>query len=305
MILAAGFGTRLLPHTKKIPKPLFPILDKTLLEIAIDNVKKVDPKKIVVNAHHLSEQIETFVKENDFGVEIVVSCEDKILGTAGGIKRAEKWLKDDDFVVVNSDIVANVSWDSLLLLHKKRNAVSTLALRNQGEREKYGTIAINIDGKIVRFLDTKAGEFLGDEPSYMFTGISVVSPAIFELIAPDEKTSISSEVYKPLVGTGGDLYGAVTDFSWEDAGTCTEYHKVIMTHFEKGGVAPEKTPDGVTIQEPVYIDPSAIIEQGAIIGPRVSIHSDAFVGKGARLKDCIVLPNSRVEENEMFMGEVI
>ena len=102
MILSAGLGTRLLPFTKNLPKPLFPVLGKTLLELAIDTAKKANPNVIVINTHHLAGMIADFISGRDFGVEIIISHEDQLLGTGGCLKHAEKYLQGDLFAVINS-----------------------------------------------------------------------------------------------------------------------------------------------------------------------------------------------------------
>ena len=83
MILAAGFGTRLLPYTKYRPKPLFPVLNTPLLVAAVRRLKKFGFSRIVVNCHHLGEQISAALDDID-GVRI--QYEETILGTGGGLR---------------------------------------------------------------------------------------------------------------------------------------------------------------------------------------------------------------------------
>ena len=81
MILAAGLGTRLLPYTRKRPKPLFPVLNRPLLSLSIGRLRQAGAGEIIVNAHHLKQQIKnTLLSEEN----IILQEEDKILGTGGG-----------------------------------------------------------------------------------------------------------------------------------------------------------------------------------------------------------------------------
>jgi NDP-sugar pyrophosphorylase family protein len=109
MILAAGFGTRLQPLTKTVPKPMVPVLNRPLLERTIELLRQSNIQDIAVNVHHLSEQvIAHFGDGSKFGVNLHFSREETILGTAGGIKEAQKFLDGGSFLVINSDIIVDI-----------------------------------------------------------------------------------------------------------------------------------------------------------------------------------------------------
>ena len=94
MILAAGFGTRLQPLTHKVPKPMVPIMNRPILEHTIHLLRSHGIQDITVNLHHLPEIIkEYFGNGKDFGVKLHWSFEPEILGTAGGIKKAQQFLE--------------------------------------------------------------------------------------------------------------------------------------------------------------------------------------------------------------------
>jgi MurNAc alpha-1-phosphate uridylyltransferase len=91
MILAAGFGRRLRPLTSFRPKPLLPILNQPLLFLWLETLRAIGVKRVVINAHHLADQIELALREKrrDFDdLDIFLSLETTILGTAGGLKKA-------------------------------------------------------------------------------------------------------------------------------------------------------------------------------------------------------------------------
>ncbi len=291
MILAAGFGTRLLPHTKRIPKPLLPVVDKTLLEIAIETVLKADPAIIVINTHHLGGMVREFVRSLDVGVEIIVTREREILGTAGGIKNAQSWLEGDHFVVMNSDIIACVDWEELTLAHKQSKAISTLALRKSPDPEKYSHLSIDDTKKVVKFHKTCGPSYKGTEEALMFTGISVLSPEIFGLIPDGVEHDISSKIYTPMTEKGEGLYGVRTDWQWIDVGTCKLYHKVVMGELSKR-------------RDSLYIEQNVKIGRWTELGPRVAVHSGAKIGSHVTLEDCVVLPNSVVDDEVKAKGQI-
>ena len=107
MILAAGFGKRMMPITKKIPKPLLKIGEVTLLENCILKLKDFGIEEVVINTHYLSNQIEHYLNEKNFDLKINIVEEKYILDTGGGILNATSRYADDPFIVLNPDTIWN------------------------------------------------------------------------------------------------------------------------------------------------------------------------------------------------------
>ena len=106
IILGAGFGKRMRPITKKIPKPLVKIKGVTLLENSIKFLNSLGVKHIVVNAHHLHKEVVRFIKRKKFSSKVHVVVEKrKILNTGGGILNASKKFKKQIFFVINPDTI--------------------------------------------------------------------------------------------------------------------------------------------------------------------------------------------------------
>jgi Nucleoside-diphosphate-sugar pyrophosphorylase involved in lipopolysaccharide biosynthesis/translation initiation factor 2B, gamma/epsilon subunits (eIF-2Bgamma/eIF-2Bepsilon) len=106
IILGAGFGKRMRPLTKKIPKPLVKIRGVTLLENSITFLGSLGIKHIVVNSHHLHKKIISFIRKNKFSSKVHVVVEKgKILDTGGGILNASKKFKNQTFFVLNPDTI--------------------------------------------------------------------------------------------------------------------------------------------------------------------------------------------------------
>ena len=129
MIFAAGMGTRLKPMTDNTPKALIPINGRPMLEHVILKLKDAGFHQIVINVHHLGDQIIDFLAaNNNFGVQIHISDErDYLLDTGGGIKKAAKFLQGNEpFLVHNVDIMSNVDMKKLYDCHLETNLVATL-----------------------------------------------------------------------------------------------------------------------------------------------------------------------------------
>jgi MurNAc alpha-1-phosphate uridylyltransferase len=111
LILCAGFGKRLNPITLKTPKPLLKIKDLTLLEHCINLIKQVGVKKIFINSFYLKEQINKFIEENNFEIEIkVIEDGNTILNTGGGVLNLISKINEDNFLVFNPDTLWNKNY---------------------------------------------------------------------------------------------------------------------------------------------------------------------------------------------------
>jgi len=117
MILAAGLATRLKPLTDLTPKALIKIKGQTLLELQIKKLKAECYDEIIVNVHHYSDQIQHYLKQNNFfDTSIEISDEsEKLLDTGGGLKKASHFFSDSEpFLVYNVDILSNISLRKLM-----------------------------------------------------------------------------------------------------------------------------------------------------------------------------------------------
>jgi aminoglycoside/choline kinase family phosphotransferase/choline kinase len=145
MILAAGFGKRLFPLTRWTPKPLVPLTSKPALYHLMEKIQATGISNLAINAHHLSGQIEDFVRAHSTSMEVEVFIETEILNTGGGLKNAEPFLnRKPCFLVHNSDILSDLSLERLMEQHERSGAVATLALRSQGNRNIVYDMAGNL-----------------------------------------------------------------------------------------------------------------------------------------------------------------
>ncbi len=209
LILAAGYGTRLLPHTLKIPKPLFTLNSIPILAHLIKQLIEHGCEQIFINTHHLHEQIEAFVNQLPHNVCIIY--EPVILDTGGAIANAKSYLEQAPFFVINSDIISNVDLTSVYASHIRSNCLATLVLH---DCEKFNKIAVDTEGYIQNFDSTKN--------SLAFTGIQVLSPEIFNYF-PRKKIFSSIDVYKELAHHKKVKAFIKKKMYWSDIGTKDSY----------------------------------------------------------------------------------
>lgn len=299
MILSAGFGMRLRPMTERLPKPLFPIGRKRLVDIAIEKAVNAGAEKIVINLSHLGSMIDAYLSGKDYGVPVVVLHESEILGTAGGIKNAEKELGDQSFLVINSDILFDPDFESLIEYHEKNRPVATLCLIENREPDKYGHVRTLSDGngQIGQLVEFKAPRYEPSGVIKMFSGVSVVSPEIFGLIEPGKEVDITKEIYGPLLEGGGELHGFSDKANWIDIGQPEDFLNAALKALDEDDFTPSVMWGelrNIKIVPPVYIETGAEIEGKTTIGPYVAIYNRAKIGEGAEVRNSVILPGSEV-----------
>ncbi|MCH7760384.1 nucleotidyltransferase family protein, partial [candidate division TA06 bacterium] len=124
IILAAGFGKRIMPLSDYIPKCLLPIVGRPLVDNIILYLKKFGVNEVAINTHHLAQKmIDYFQEGSKYGMKITLSHEPRILGTGGGIGNLRNFLAGEEFFIVhNGDTLTNLDLSPALELHKKKDA---------------------------------------------------------------------------------------------------------------------------------------------------------------------------------------
>ena len=129
VILAGGLGTRLKPFTEVIPKPLLPIGEKAVLEIQIEHLKKFGFNKIFLATNYKSDYIKNFFGDGSrYGVELIVSREEKSLGTAGPLTLLKSELTEP-FVVMNGDVLSNINFEKFYNFASEKNTLLSISIK--------------------------------------------------------------------------------------------------------------------------------------------------------------------------------
>lgn len=190
MILAAGVGSRLQPLTNGKPKALIPVGGVPMIEHIILKIKAAGFNCIVINIHHLSEQVIDFLSsKHNFGVTVELSDERSyLLETGGGIKQARRLLDGKEpFLVHNVDMFTDVDLTAMYRAHVDSNALATLLVN---QRNSSRQLLFNREGWLSGWRNRETGEvkshFPHFDPSkyleYAFGGVHVISPEIFRLM---------------------------------------------------------------------------------------------------------------------------
>jgi NDP-sugar pyrophosphorylase family protein len=222
LLLAAGFGTRLQPLTAIVPKPLLPVNDTPLILYNLALLKHHGVHEVVINLHHLGRQISAFLGNGrEIGMKIRYSREPKILGTGGGIRKAARFF-DDDILVINSDVICDLSLPRLLAAHQHGGGLATLAVRTHPEAKRFGILTCT-DSRLVSILTQPRGR-TGRRRGH-FTGVHILRTGALSHLAPDERSCITQDHYIPILQADLPLTAFLTTGFWSDCGTFTAVRK--------------------------------------------------------------------------------
>ena len=224
MVFAAGQGLRLRPLTDRVPKALVPVAGRPMIEYPLLLLRHYGVREIVINLHHLGDQIEAYLGDGKkLGVEIVYSKEPELLDTGGGLLKAKPFLEHETFIVINTDVMIDLPLADLITFHKKTQATATLVLRADPDADRFGSMEIDSEGRIYRFLSaTRQPGVTLPGRKLMFTGVQIVEPRIFEYMnggSGPRKFGTTKDTYPRMLLEGERLYGFCFEGLWRDLGT--------------------------------------------------------------------------------------
>lgn len=272
IILAAGFGTRLLPYTHIRPKPLFPVLNRPLLHRLLDMLYAAGCEKIVVNSHHLACQIRDSL---DAYPDVLLQFEPQILGTGGSLCLAKKTLTDAPILVMNGDVFHTVDVAALYEYHCRSGNGVTLAMHDYA---RFNTVCVQ--GNKVASLRPEP-----DMQQLAFTGIHVVEQETLARI-PKQQFFHIIDLYQELALQGRIGLQRVDRAFWRDIGTPEDY---LQLHREllDDSAAIESSATGKK-------EGNWIFGEAVQLGKNVQLHEWGCLGDGVRIGDSATLSRSVV-----------
>jgi NDP-sugar pyrophosphorylase family protein len=216
VLLAAGFGTRIRPLSYDTPKPMMPLWGKPLIGHAIDLVQSWGVSEILVNTHHAPESLLHYCRErSSASCHIQVSFEPSILGTGGALKRADWFIKDGPFWMLNTDIAADVDPAPLVRAFRRHKALAALWMHpSRGPR----TVAMR-----GTHIQDFASPTPGTDGTYTFCGLQLLSPRILDYLPEAEFCSVV-DGYRNAKRKRQQVLGiSLPDTFWADLGSPERY----------------------------------------------------------------------------------
>jgi mannose-1-phosphate guanylyltransferase len=308
MVLAAGKGTRLLPLTGEVPKPMAPIAGKPIMEHIFELLSEAGVAEVHVNIHYLAEAIlKSFGEKTQVdGMVVNFSREDRLMGTAGGVKRLADCF-DETFVVIMGDALTDVDVHDVIAFHKEHEALATLALMRVEDTSQYGVVELDYEKNILNFQEkpdpTEAISTLAN------TGIYVLEPEVLEYVPEDTFFDFAKDVFPRLLEAGERFVGYEGSFYWSDVGTLEAYRAAqhdLLAGKVRASIPGEQRGESLWVDRDAWLHPTATLEgrtvigSDVVVGPGVTVTGDTTVGSGcwirpgATIKRSILLPGSYV-----------
>jgi NDP-sugar pyrophosphorylase family protein len=223
MVLAAGLGTRLRPLTNDRPKALVEAGGRTLLEITFARLRSFGIYEVIINTHHFADMVVEYLRAHqNFGMHIEISNESVLLDTGGGLKHAAHFFlgSDEPFLVHNVDVISTIDFAEMLLFHKTRNALATLAVQ---ERPTSRYLIFDHSGQLCGRRTgiegpTELVRAVEKPEARAFSGIHILSPRIFSVLQEQGAFSIIP-AYLRLAGANEPVLAFPADgYYWRDMG---------------------------------------------------------------------------------------
>ena len=281
-VLGAGLGKRLRPLSDDLPKPLIPIFGKPLITFAFDHLIAAGVESFVVNTHHLPERFaESLGKASYGGLPLRLLHEPVLLETGGGIKNAEPFLTEENFLVCSGDILTDLPLTPLIEEHFRTGNDVTLALRSTG-------IATDVAVRDGRVLDI--GRRHGHAGTYDYANISIWNRRAFGRFSSGEKISFIP-VLADWIGDRGRIGGVVLEEGrWFNLTSPNEYLAAHRT------IADEKWRPNYSIEKnwPIRIAAQAVIDATAQVLGCASIGNGCRVGAESLIEDSILWPGAQI-----------
>ncbi len=270
LILSAGLGTRLAPLSSWCAKPLAPIGDRPAVGHIVAQVRAAGGP-IVLNAHHLAEQVEAYARAHG----LAVSREEELLGTGGGLRGAERLLGPGDVLVWNGDMIGNLDVPALLAGHAResaRGAVATLVVTPRADAG--GNTGLDAAGRVVRLRRETCAE--GEVRTADFLGVYVVGEGLRREMPA--KGDVIAGALLPAMQRAAVVAAYAIPAAFVDVGTLPAYLAANLAWLERRGMR-------------------AWVGEGGAVGEGVEVEG-TVVGAGARIEGtgrverCVVWPGA-------------
>jgi len=218
VIMAGGYGTRLLPLTERVPKPMLPVGDRPLLERTVARLREAGIRRVAIATHHLAEQIsDHFGDGQAYGVDVEYVSEQEPLGTAGALRLVG--AEDTPLLVINGDILTGARFDLMLDYHRRHGAELTVGVRRCELQIPYGVIECGGGGaRVVSVREKPRSHFL------INAGVYLVEPAARRSIPADRRFDMTDLIGLLLEQGRPVVSFPITEY-WLDIGQPADYEQ--------------------------------------------------------------------------------
>ncbi len=322
ILLAGGEGKRLRPITFTRPKPFVPVGNRPCIEYVLDRLREAGVKDAVITTCYKPETLLQHLGGGErHGLNIAYSIEDEPRGTAGAVKKLERFLTEP-FIVASGDVFADVDIARLVAFHKASGGLVTMALTRVENPSEFGVVEVDAAGRVTGFQEKPDA---GTERSNLVNaGIYVIDPAILQVIPPHAPFDFSRDLFPLLLEKSEPIHGQEIEGNWVDIGRPADLLRANNLICDRDGralvaegaeVAPSAYLDhasvaaGVRVAARVRVQRSIVLENAEIQSECVIkdsiIGAGVQVGAGARIENAVIGDDVIIEAKAEVMGDTI
>jgi len=220
VIMAGGEGTRLLPVTHVLPKPLIPIGGKPIIELIIERFQRYGCLEFYLTVNYKANMLKAYFSDFEHEYKINYVYEEKPLGTIGSLSLLKNCLKDA-FFVSNCDILIDADYSDILRFHRENGNMITLIVSMKHYIIPYGICDIKEGGVLKGIKEKPEYDFLVNTGSYL------IEPEVLKDI-PENTSYHATDLIGDYIKKGKKIkVYPVSDKSWLDMGQWGEYQKML------------------------------------------------------------------------------
>ena len=292
VILAGGIGSRLSPWTKSVPKPLLPMLDRTLLEQVIYTIPNNLIDEVIVAGGYKVDMIKSYFDsiECDFDVNIV--NEKEPLGTGGALGNCKDRVSGT-FACFNGDIISSLDVGKLLELHNKNGGIGSLGLWEVEDPTRFGIVGLDDSNKITQFKEKP-------KPDEVFSNLINAGSYVFEDdifdFMPQGRHSLERDVFPQLTDTRM-LNGMKFDGYFIDAGTRESWCDAVSKCVEES-----RFTSGGRVTNSWYSSPKNSASDSSIISSMIASGVEIVQSS---IRESTILENSKIGKLSQISGSLI
>lgn len=294
VILCGGRGSRLNPLTENTPKALIKILNRPVLDSVIEKIVHSGISEIYLSLGYMADEITEYCSKKEYGAELIFCCENKPLGTAGGVKNCIK-ICDDDILIINGECVFDFDLQELIDFHYTTDSDFTVCGIETDDPRDCCMISYDDDSSITAFSEKTTWE--QTEGNFVDTGIYVMKGALLEKIPDDTGYDFTENLFPAIFSDdlrfmfyrAEGICGNICDFASYKKLT----RKLLESDCEKisfeGTFYGKDTVLGndVTVRAPCIIGKNTLIGDSSVIGPY-----------------CVIGNNCKLSEKSVICGTI-
>ncbi len=302
VILAGGYGTRLRPLSCVKPKLLFPILGKPILKRNLEVLARIGVSEVILAVNYLAKELKKEVGKEYAGIKIKYSFEKVPLGTGGPIKKAEKFIDEFPFLIMNGDILFEEKISEILKAHNEKQPVATVALHEVEDPSRFGVVKLNEEMFIEEFIE-KPKQTLS---RLINAGIYLAEKEIFNYIKPG-KVSLEKEVF-PVLASKKKLLGYKYNGFWFDIGKINDFIKanfLLLDNSENKLIIENNVKIGgnAKLNPPIFIASGSKIN--GEVGPYAIINKGCIINDGVKISNSILFQKVYVKNSSIISGSIV